>query len=98
MARNKTPRVQHDSPKKNRFIGLVLGGQNVHNASIMADIPSSTAADLWTKYKTTGSTKNRPRSGRPKKATDRVKRSIVRNAVKERRKPFRELANEGPGN
>ncbi|PPR07271.1 hypothetical protein CVT26_012431 [Gymnopilus dilepis] len=64
----------------------------------MTDIPYSTAKTLWHKYQETGSTKNRPRSGRPKKVTERLERALIRNAVKERRKPFRELGNAMPGN
>jgi hypothetical protein len=30
MTQTKTTRTQHDSPKKNRFLGLVLGRKSVH--------------------------------------------------------------------
>jgi len=87
-------RVQHDSPKKNRLIGAIQAGKTVSEAAEMVAIPTSTARDIWRKYKTTGSTKNQPRSGRPVKVTARTERMLMRHAQNNRRKPFRELANE----
>ncbi|KIJ98565.1 hypothetical protein K443DRAFT_65795, partial [Laccaria amethystina LaAM-08-1] len=59
----------------------------------MTDFKKSTAADIWKRYQQTGSTKNRPRSGRPKVVTDRLKRQIINAAKKSRRQPFQEIAN-----
>ena len=93
MTRTKTTRTQHDSPKKNRLIGIVLGGKSVHHAGKMVGIPASSADRIWKKYTATGSTSNQPRSGRPRSVTDKAKRLIVRTAVKDRRLPFQEIAN-----
>ena len=93
MTRNETTRTQHDSPKKNRLIGIVLGGQSVHQAGKMVGIPASSADRIWKKYMATGSTRNLPRSGRPRSVTDNTERLIVRTAVKERRLLFQEIAN-----
>jgi len=80
MAINKTSRIQHDTPKKNRFIGLVQGGKSVRQAGAITGIPSSTACDLWKKWSATGTTQNLARSGRPSKVTDRMKRTLIRKA------------------
>ena len=86
-------RTQHDSPKKNRLIGIVLGGQSVHQTGKMVGIPASSADRIWKKYMATGSTRNLPRSGHPRSVTDNAECLIVRTAMKERRLPFQEIAN-----
>jgi transposase len=93
MARNKTSRVQHDSPKKNRLIGMVVAGMPVLKASTAVGIPSPSAYRIVNKYRATGSTSNLPRSGRPTAVSDRTRRAVVRTAKNERRKPFQEIAN-----
>lgn len=93
MTTHKTSRIQHDSPKKNRLIGALLAGKGLREAAQMTDFKKSTAADIWKRYQQTGSTKNRPRSGRPKVVTDRLKRQIINAAKKSRRQPFQEIAN-----
>lgn len=94
MVVTRGPGLQHDSPKKNRLIGAILGGKNIAQSARLVDIPYNTALDIWKKYKNTGSTCNLPCSGRPKKVTDHTKRQIVRAATKERRKPFIEIGNQ----
>ena len=93
MTQNKTTRTQHDSPKKNWLIGIVLGGQSVHQAGKMVGIPASSADRIWKKYMATGSTRNLPCSGRPMSVTDNTECLIVRIAVKECQLPFQEIAN-----
>lgn len=83
----------HDTPKKNRFIGAVQGGQSVNKAAALFGIPRSTAYYNLKKFNTIGSASQQPRSGRPSKLTDRAKRLLVRSARKSRRAPFRELVN-----
>ena len=78
-------RIYHDSPKKNRFIGCVLAGNTVEAAGKQYNIPQSTASDIWRKFQQTGSTHNRPRSGRPAKITSRTTRAVIREAKKHRR-------------
>jgi len=80
MAINRTSRIQHDTPKKNRFIGLVQGGKSVRQAGAITGIPSSTASNLWKKWAATGTTQNLARSGRPSKVTDWMKRTLIRKA------------------
>ena len=93
MTRNKTTRTQHDSPKKNWLIGIVLGGQAVHQAGKMVGIPALSADHIWKKYMATGSTRNLPHSGHLRSVTDNAECPIVRTAVKEHQLVFQEIAN-----
>jgi len=83
--------IPHNSPKKNRFIGAKLSGLSIAHAAQLAEIPQSTAKKIWSKYKKTGSTANRPCGGCQSKVTERVKRAVVRAAWKYRRVPFQSL-------
>ncbi len=92
MVHQKTSRVQHDEARKNQFIGAVVAGQSIRKAGKDYGFAPSTAQGIYTKFKKTGSAENLPRSGRPKKTTDREERLIVRNALADRCQPFSELA------
>ncbi|KIJ91109.1 hypothetical protein K443DRAFT_14676 [Laccaria amethystina LaAM-08-1] len=94
MTVNKTARVQHDTPTKNRFIGAMEATGKLHQSAAKYGIKPSTASGIWTKYKDTGTTKNRPCSGHPPKLTDCTQRLVVRNCVKDRRKPFQQIAQD----
>lgn len=85
------PHTFHASPKKNRFIGAVQAGMTVSEAAQTYQLPKSTAYDLWKKYQSTGSTHSLPKSGRPKKVTDRTHRYIIHDTKKNRRKPFKAI-------
>ena len=93
MTRNKTTWTQHNSPQKNQLIGIVIGGQSVHQAGKMVGILALSADHIWKKYMVTGYTKNLPCSGHPRNVTDKAECLIVRNAVKECQLPFQEIAN-----
>ena len=93
MTWNKTTWTQHDSPKKNQLIGIVIGGQSVYQASKMVGILALSADHIWKKYMVTGSTKNLPCSGHPRSVTDKAECLIVRTAVKECQLLFQEIAN-----
>lgn len=43
-------RVQHDSPKKNRLIGVIQSGKSIPAAAEIAKIPYGTAKKIWTKF------------------------------------------------
>jgi transposase len=83
--------IYHDSPKKNRFIGAIQAGQSLTEAANNFNIPKQTASDLWKKFQKTGSTHAHPRSGRPSKISARMKRTIVREARANRRKPLHKI-------
>lgn len=94
MLITKSSRSQHDSPKKNRLVGAIKAGMSITEAARLTGIPCQTASDIWHKYIKTGTTHNRPRSGRPHKVTDHMKALVVRRAVKERRVTFAEIGNQ----
>ncbi|KIJ92608.1 hypothetical protein K443DRAFT_135241 [Laccaria amethystina LaAM-08-1] len=72
---------QHDSPKKNWFIGSVLSGLHVSEAARLHHIPQCTACSLWHKFEETGSTHARPRSGVPRTVTPRMTHAIIGNSM-----------------
>ena len=84
-------RILHDSPKKNRFIGAVQGGNPVPIAAASFRIPRSTGYKLWNKYKTMGSTHALPRSGRPPVVTPHLKRRVAHEIRKDRKAHFQEI-------
>ena len=93
MTWNKTTRTQHNSPRRNWLIGIVLGEQSVHHAGKMVGISSSSADHIWKEHTATGSTRILPHSGHPRSVTDKAKCCSVRTAVKEPWFPFQEIAN-----
>ena len=68
-----------------QIIGLKENGR-ITNAAISAQlgIPISTIKDVWRRYREDGSVKDRPRSGRPRKSSQRQDRSILRMARRNR--------------
>ena len=93
MTPPKTTWVQLEEDKKSQFIGAVSGGQSVHSAANKYGIHKSMAQDIWTKWKKKGSTENLPCTGHPKKTTEHMERSIIRESLASQRKPFCEIAN-----
>ena len=83
--------TQHDSPKKNRFIGAVQAGKTVVAAAREHNILQHTASDIWHKFQYIGSTHNLPRSGHPKVITPRMSQNIIYEVKKSRRKPLAEV-------
>lgn len=92
MPETNSSRSQYDSPTKNRIVGAIMAGAKISEVSAEFGIPWSTVNDIWKKFVATGSTHNAPRSGRPPKATPRVRRRLVRIVKKNRRLPLREVA------
>lgn len=93
MRHNKTKRVQHDTPRKNRLVGQVEAGRSIPEAAKENQIPQSTAYSIVDRYRTTGSTDNKPRSGRPSKVTPTMGRMMEWKARIHRRTPFTNLVN-----
>ena len=75
----------HDSPKKNQFIGAVEAGKSIRAAAATYDIPPATAQDIWKKFQETGTTHMRSGRCQPAKITNRLKRSVIREARANRR-------------
>jgi len=84
-------RTVFDTPTKNRFIGAIENGMDVKEAGRKYSINKSSAYRLWKKYVEMGTTHARPRSGRPRKVTPRVKHALVKESKKNRRLPLQEL-------
>jgi transposase len=84
----------HDTETKSHFIGAMLVKENIKENAATFRIPYETARKIWKKYKDTGSVENRPRSGRPKTITPRMEHQIHEKALRNRRKPFTDIANE----
>jgi len=77
---------------------VALLNNNFKNAQIARQmkLPDSTVRSFIKKYKKTGNIENLPRPGRPPIATQRQKRLLIREVMKNRRAPLRELtANVG---
>ena len=93
MDEPKAPRVQHDTPTKNRIVGAYQAGATMAEAGRLNSVPSRTAQYIINRFLKHNTTKNLPRPGAPKKATDRTHRFIIRTAKKNRRMPFAEIGN-----
>ncbi|GLB45817.1 putative DDE superfamily endonuclease [Lyophyllum shimeji] len=93
MNENQRPYTLHDTPTKNRFIGALQTGSKVSQAARHFGLPRSTAYRIAKRFEKTGMVSTRKRTGRPKKLSEGDKRLLIRTARKERRVPFRELAN-----
>lgn len=96
MARTSTPRAQLDSPVKNRLVGALLTGKKVSEVSKQFHVPWSTTKDIFTRYVQTGTTKNAPRSGRPRILKPIDRRHLRRAAKKNRFWSHQRLAMEMP--
>ena len=94
MKENETSHTQYGTPTKNRFISTVKAGKSVHEAGSMFGIKKSSAHRIWKRYETSRNSQNLRRSGHPKEVSDRTKRLVVRTAITNHRKPFREIENE----
>lgn len=94
MSLPDTSRHELDTPTKNRLVGYYLATGNAAAAARNQNIPPRTAQRVIHHFKQTGSTSNKPRTGRPSKLTDYDKRQIVRTARKNRRMPLTQITNQ----
>lgn len=91
MARLKSQRSELDSPLKNRIIGAILAGKKISEAARLFGQKRTTCQSLWQRYLKSGTTHNRPGRGRKKKLSDRAKRHLKFDAIKNRRMPLARL-------
>ncbi|CAK5272627.1 unnamed protein product [Mycena citricolor] len=84
---------RHSEEKKNQFIGAMLVQPDIKSHAARFGIPYETARKIWKKYRDTGSAKNRPPSGRPKKVTGEMEANIIQTARENRRMPFGDIGN-----
>jgi hypothetical protein len=95
MARAR-PSKHYDSPRQNQFIGCVQVDpkHNIARAAQAENINPCSACDIWHKFNETGTTHCRPGQGRPSELTHfKTKRRVLREALKDQRAPFKEVAN-----
>lgn len=83
-----------DSPRKNRLVGAWEVHGNIRCAARDHDVKYRTAHNIIRKYQDSGSTTNKPRPGCPPIFSAPEKAQIVDLAVRNRRKPFRDIGNE----
>lgn len=84
-------RSEYDSPFRNRVVGAIKGGRKIREAAALFKVPPSTAHLWWSHFKNRGTTHALPRSGRPRKLTERGRRMLVATAIKHRRLTLRVL-------
>lgn len=94
MVVNRTSRTEHSAAKKNQLIGAMLAGKKISQAARMFNLPWATASDIWKKYKKTGNTENRHRSGRPRKTNSKDREQIVQQATENCRQTFSDIGNQ----
>ena len=71
---------------KRRIVVLHEDGQGYKNIANTLKLSCRTVAKIILRFKTTGSTQNRPRVGRPKKLSARAERHIQMRSLKDRRR------------
>ncbi|KAF4620782.1 hypothetical protein D9613_000081 [Agrocybe pediades] len=98
MARKKTTHSEYDSATKNKLIGAIVMGATISEAGRRFGVSKTSAHRIWKRYESQGNTENLPRSGRPSKVNDRMRRCIVQTARKNRRMPLTEVAKNIPAN
>lgn len=94
MAKTPSRGSQIDSPRKNRLMGRVAAGQTLVDAAKAEEISHNTAKKISQKYRATGSTKNRARSGRPAILDAKAKADVIKRVKANRRRVFRDIGNE----
>ena len=94
----KTERRELGRSIKDNIIGMSIAGASVRKIADELGLASSTVHFVIKRYKDSGSTENKTRSGRPKKLTERDCRHILRNLKKDRRAILQDITNEIPLN
>ena len=79
---------------KRRIVALHEGGQGYKKIANTLKLSCSTVAKIIQRFKSAGSTQNRPRIGRPKKLSARAERYIQMLSLKDRRKNAVSIAAE----
>lgn len=86
------PRSQLDSPRKNHIIGTIRAGASIKHAAALEKAARQTAQSIWQKWLETGSTSNRPQSGRRHKLDGMMHAILVHHAATHRFMPLKHLA------
>ncbi|XP_053574543.1 uncharacterized protein LOC128663958 [Bombina bombina] len=80
--------------KRGTVIGCHLGNKSVREISVLLDLPRSTVSAIIVKWKRVGATTAQPRSGRPRKITERGRRVLTRVVEKNRLSSLASLTTE----
>ena len=80
--------------RRSEAIGMLKFGLSFSQICVYVTCAKSTITRLWEKYQSTGSVKDRMKSGRPKALTTRAERALVRRHVFSPFKPASESAIE----
>jgi transposase len=94
----KTARRELEKSIKDMIIGMSIAGQSGPSIGKQLDLAPSTVKKVIKRYKLLSSTENHPRSGRPKKMTERDHRHLVSNVMKNRHATLQDITNNMPSN
>lgn len=86
------PRLTHD--QRNQAYGMVQSGMNSVQIARRMGCHKSTISRLMQRLEETGSVKDRPRPGQPRKSDERDDRSLRLRVLRNRRKTARQLQRE----
>ena len=78
-------RVKLTPQQQNRAVGMIESGQSHNQVARQFNVDHKVIDRLWDRYQTTGTTVERPRSGRPRATSARDDRYVVNMALRDRR-------------
>jgi hypothetical protein len=93
MAENRQLYVRRSPSSKNKLIGAIEALGSVTEAAKLHAFASSTANNIWRRYKKTHTVNDGPRSEQPRKLTKRGEHSLVLTVHKNCRLSFCDLGN-----
>ena len=83
--------------ERNRAVQLLLGGNSQNAVARTLNVHKSTISRLYIRLRVTGTTADRPRTGRPKVTTPRQDRFIRLQHLRNRFRTAQKTASETPG-
>lgn len=86
--------VKIDVQLRNQIVAFMETGYSQSNVARQLNLGQTTVRKIWLRYTATGSTENRPKSGRPMKTTERERRRLCQLSKTNPFKTPRELMNE----
>jgi transposase len=89
-------RKHHTTEKKAMIVGMRLAGLRYRQIADIMGLPISTIGRIIDKYHKEGTVVTSPRTGRPRKLSQRDKRSLARTLVQDRRVPLAVVAEQLP--
>ena len=89
----KTARRELEKSTKDMIVGMNIAGQSGLSIAAQLNLAPTTVKKVIRRYKLSSSTENCPRSGRPKKMTERDHRHLVNDVKKNRRATLQDITN-----